>query len=60
MKNNREKWIANNSLKLYKIFFLDFSTEGFHSLGFILEHLEAIFFYDKYDEELVEYYLSRL
>jgi hypothetical protein len=60
MKKNREKWVQKNSLYLYKIFFLDFSTENFHSIGLILEHLETIFFYNKYDEELVKFYLEKV
>ena len=55
MTKPRVKWYENNHMKLYKIFFGDFTIEGYHSLGLILEYLETISFYEIYEKEYINY-----
>ena len=59
MTKPRVKWIESNHLNLYKIFFGDFTTEGYHSLGLILEYLENISFYEIYEQEIISYYTNK-
>ena len=58
MTKPRVKWYENNHMKLYKIFFGDFTIEGYHSLGLILEYLETISFYEIYEKEYINYYTN--
>ena len=59
MTKPREKWNESNHMNLYKIFFADFSIEGYHSLGLILEYLENISYYEINDKDFSNYYTNK-